>query len=170
MTRMRAAVLLAIAATAAAVIVARGRWSAPMPPRVVGFVAETAGVRPGLLVRRQGAVVGQVAAVSRRDSLLRLEILLAEGTPPLQHGDRLRFVRTPLGEVRPLEIVAASPSEPPLAPGDSLAAMASLDEADSTRQALEALPAVVQDARRGAQRAVDALKRHPSLWSDSGRK
>ena len=167
---MRTAILIGVVAIAAmAALVARDRWTVPAPPRVVGFVAETAGVRRGLAVRRQGAVVGHVAAVSRRDSLLRLEILLAQGAS-LRHGDRLRFVRTPLGEVRPLEIVAAAPAAPPLLAEDSLPAAPSLDEADSTRQALEALPTVVRDVRRGARRAVDVLERHPSLWSDSIRR
>ena len=168
---MRAVILLGVVAIVALVaLVARDRWLASAPPYAVGFVAETAGVRRGLAVLRQGAVVGQVTEVSRRDSLLRLELLLAEGAPPLRHGDRLRFVRTPLGEVRPLEIVAAEPGAPPLLAGDSLPAAPSLDEADSTRQALEDMPAVMRDVRRGTRRAVDLLKRHPSLWSDSARR
>ena len=168
---MRAAILLGgVAIAALAAFVVRDRWRAHAPTRAIGFVAETAGVRRGLAVRRRGAVVGHVAAVTRRDSLLRLEIVLGEGAPPLQRGDRLRFVRTPLGEVRPLEVVAAASEAPPLPEGDSLPAAPSLDEADSTRQALEALPAVVRDAGHGARRAVELVKRHPSLWSDTARR
>jgi hypothetical protein len=150
-------------------VVAAALWhmppDAPPPRRVIGFVAETAGVSRGDAVRLGGQVIGRVAAAARADSRLRLELVLHEDAPPLVHGGQLRFVRGPTGLDWHVEVLLGERTGRPLGPGDVLAAAPSVDEADSTRHALEAVP----ELARGAQDAIRFLKRHPSLWSDSAR-